>query len=187
MSILSLRRWVTVAYDLEDAEGHQITMELKRLRFDEANRLLVANMQAFGALQSATPAGQPDNGSLSMAEKMAVIQSQAEAAQRFCEALKPELMEWIWRDCIRKVGGIEDEDGPVTTGEALSAFADQRMVLWLLTKLQANASLTSQEGKASSSPSTSGSGGATQTGESGASPVQSIGGGSEASSTATGN
>lgn len=184
--MLSVKRWSPASYMVEDdnPEAGVITMELKRLRYDEANRLLVANMQAFGALTSAVVSRESSQEAETMAEKMAIISSQADAAKRFYEALPPELMEWIFNDCIRKVGGLEDEDGPVTTGPALRDFADQKMVLWIMTSLQANASLSSKEGKAFSSPSTSGLEGQTSQGESGPYPALTTGPGDGETSTA---
>ena len=185
--MLSVKRWSPASYqvDDEDPEAGVITMELKRLRYDEANKLLVANMQAFGALTSAVVSRETVLGEeATMAEKMAIISSQADAAKRFYEALPPELMEWIFGSCIRNVGGLQDEDGPITTGESLRDFADQRMVLWIMTSLQANASLSRKEGKASSSPSTSGSEGQTSPNVSGPYPALITGPGDGETSTA---
>lgn len=169
--ILSLTRWFKAEYEV--GEDYVITMELKRLRFDEANRLLVLTTQAFGALSTARedekrPKGAPEP---SLAEKVDQLSANAKAAELFYEALRPETMEWVWKDCVRNVCGIEAEDGPVTTGEGLKDFADQRLVMWILVKLQGASSLTGLEGKASSSPSTSGSEGPTSPDANGASPV----------------
>lgn len=171
--ILNTLRWFPEAYRLsDDPDGYVITMQLKRLRYHEANRLMVVNMKAFGALNSGEPPPSEDQ-QLSIAEKMLAVSRQAEAAERFCEAIPTDFMTWVWRDCVRSVGGIADEDGPVTTGERLAELADQRMVLWLLIRLQSHAALTSHEGKASSSPSTSDSEGQTPNGGNGASPATS--------------
>ena len=149
-------------------------MELKRLRFDEASKLTAVNMRAFAALQGATDAQQKVGDDASMAEKMEAMSLQADAAERFCAAISADFMSWVFKSCVRNVGGLVVDDAAVTTGEGLADQADQKMVIWLLMKLQSHAGLTASEGKASSSPSTSGSEGATPSGGNGASPATSI-------------
>jgi hypothetical protein len=186
--ILSLKKWFPVTYE-QEGEDFAIGMELKRLRYDEANRLLVVTSAAFGALavaHSEKPLAEGEaRPEKSFAEKIGELQANAKSAELFYQALKPETLEWIWSDCVRNVTGVEDEDGPVTTGTRLAAFADQRLVMWLLGKLQREAGLSATEGKASSSPSTSGSEGTKPSAESGACPAPSTGSASGEGSTAT--
>lgn len=120
--------------------GERLTMEVKRLRYHEAVPLMLALSEAFEARGSLGPESTSD-------EKL-------NATRRFMEKLPEDTVGRVFRDYIRNVQGLETEEGPATTGEALYAVADGDCLLDVLLEVQRLAFLGSKEADFLSSRST---------------------------------
>jgi len=136
--MLKAKRWMATSYEVG---GETITMEIRRLKYHEAspfNLALAKAWAALGEINKDTPRAE-----------------QTLALQRFYESLPLERIEAAFFEWVRNVGGIEDDEGPITTGEGLFAVADEGLVLFVCTSLRAASTLGAEEGKGSSSPSIS--------------------------------
>ncbi len=138
--MLKAKRWLPVTYQVGDS-GEAITMEIRRLRYPESSPFNLSLAKAWAAFGNTT--------------KESSRADQALAQQRFYESLPLDKVEEAFRDWVRNVGGIEDDDGEITTGERLYEVADENLVLFVLSAIRANSTLSAEEGKASASPSTS--------------------------------
>lgn len=138
--MLKAKRWMPVTYKVGD-EGEAITMEVRRLKYSEASPFNLALAKAWAALGEV-------NKDTPRAE-------QTLALQRFYESLPLDRIEAAFLEWVRNVSGIEDDEGPITTGERLFAVADEGLVLFVCTALRGASTLGAEEGKGSSSPSTS--------------------------------
>lgn len=158
--MLKAKRWLPVTYPVGD-EGEAITMEIRRLKYPEASPFNLSMVKAWSAM-----------GEVS---RDAPKSEQTLAVQRFYESLPLDRIETAFRDWVRNVGGIEDDDGPITTGEGLFQVADEGLVLFVCTTLRELSTLGAEEGKGSASPSTSAPelGRETDGGESPAGPARS--------------
>jgi virulence-associated protein VapD len=148
MSILSLKRWERVAYEVEPAmdaapgfkatPAVEIHMKLKRLKRHEAKplaKVLVDVMEAYEKAQVED---------LSKAQKAAILAKVYEVIP------EDQLKNWF-ASCVKDVEGLEIDDEPVTTGSDLLDNADDNLLFWLLFRLNALSKLTSAEGNASAS------------------------------------
>lgn len=158
MSILSLKRWERVAYEVEPAleaapgfeaePAIEIHMKLKRLKRHEAKPLMKVLLGVMEEYEKAK------------AEELTRAQKAVILAQVYLVIPENELKNWF-STCVKDVEGytIDEDDGagpkPVTTGAGLLDNADDDLLFWLLFKLNALSKLTSAEGKGSASPSTS--------------------------------
>jgi hypothetical protein len=145
--MLKIKIWNRFVHAIE---GEEISMEVKRLRYEEAQPLLLALSKANDALVGVT--------------KDSTKLDQDRAMRGFMEALPPGIAADAFGRFVRNVSGLETEDDgavtTVTTGESLYAVADNRTVMAVLMELLRLARLGSKEGKGSASPRTSSSEGA---------------------------
>jgi len=138
--MLKAKRWLPVTYRVGDT-GEAITMEIRRLKYPESSPFNLALAKAWAAFGDTS--------------KESTRAEQALAQQRFYESLPLDRVEEAFRSWVRNVGGIEGDDGPITTGEQLYEIADENLVLFVLSSIRAHSTLSAEEGKASASPSTS--------------------------------
>jgi len=167
-NVLSRRRWVPWTCDIGDRAT--LTCELKRMNALEAADFKSNLAGAFAAirdftqvavemaaLEKARAGATPEQG---VAHEQAAGQlvfriEKAQAA--FFQALDPVVMERLFATCVRNVGGLVMDDEPITTGPQLLQVADEDLLRGILMRLRNLTELSAMEGKASSSPSTSGS------------------------------
>jgi hypothetical protein len=99
----------------------------------------------------------------------------SEDADALFSSIDPQWAEGVFEKCVRVVDPIQLEDepdaSPITTGKDLFEVANGALVMEVLSKVGEQARLGVAEGKASSSPSTSGLAGMS---DAGASPATSI-------------
>ena len=169
MSILSLKRWERVAYEVEPAldaapgfdaaPAVEIHMKLKRLKRHEAKplaRVLVACFEQFEKAKAED---------LSPAQKAAIL------GQVYEVIPEDQLKNWFG-SCVKDVEDLEIDDEKITAGADLLDNADDALLFWLLFRLHELSKLTSSESNASASRS-----GSLRlvAGAGGSSPAQSIG------------
>ncbi len=148
-------------------QGGEFSARLKRPRFDESAALKEVLAGAYAAVGALHDLSASDAAKTSPAEQAGLV-------RQIFEALKPELVAKVFRECVSDVQGVQeaqDDDGEpvaVTTGEGLLELADEGLVVGILTRLQGLTMLSAREGKASASPSTSTPEGVTGAGDSGA-------------------
>lgn len=146
-------------------QGGEFSARLKRPRFDESAALKEVLAGAYAAVGALHDLSASDAAKTSPAEQAGLV-------RQIFEALKPELVAKVFRECVSDVQGVQeaqDEDGEpvaVTTGEGLLELADEGLVVGILTRLQGLTMLSAREGKASASPSTSTPEGVTGAGDS---------------------
>ena len=155
------RLWEPFEYEIEGSGP--LKMELRRLTFAEKTTLSSMFLKAHAAMGPEPP--EAPKGATD-AELMNSRRVKAEWLNRFYSALDPIQVADFFRDTVRNVKGLESEEGPITTGEGLFAFADESMVTALLGQLRVMSNLNVTEGKGSGSPSTSTSAPATGDGDS---------------------
>ena len=160
--ILSLKTWTPCTYEVRNGDEVEgvIGYEVKRLRQDEAVEFAAATVRAFGVLDRAREALGPE-GTLpddaTDAQKSHAMLLMSEATRDFFRELTPELITNAFEHMIRNVSGVELDGEPITTGARLREVADDRFVVAAIVNIRAASNLTAAEGKASGSPSTSGS------------------------------
>lgn len=136
--MLNLTRWVPVTH-----EETGISFEIRRLNYAESTEVGASLGQGLDEI--ATAAG--DEASAS---------AKADALRRAFAALPADRVGKIFEKHIRNVSGLMLDGEQVKTGAALFEVAHWRLVIFALGSLAANAHLSAPEGKASSSPSMSG-------------------------------
>jgi len=162
-----LKRWEAATFHLF---GHEIRAEVKAPSFadePEFNR----NMVSFG--MKAKPA-RAVLAAMATGEEIP-----AEAYEGLFNTIDPKWAGSIFAKCIRLPEPImlEGEDGsPITTGAGLFEIANGTLVMEVLNKVAEMSRLGAAEGKASSSPSTSGPAGTTSDGDSPAKLTETVDG-----------
>jgi hypothetical protein len=134
--MLKVKRWVPSTFT--NGDGDEITFEVKRLKFEDATPISIGLAKAYTILET-------------LDIEKSTAEEQTQALGRIKESVAPGLIAQCFREYVRNVGGIEDEDGPIATGEALYEVADERLVMFVLARLRVNARLGNEQGKGSSS------------------------------------
>ena len=176
--MLKLKRWTRVEYGIGK---DQISFEVKRPTFSEVQSFNSVFVRAWQEMQrvppeeaaaigvakaelaaitdevNADPAMPDAERSRKLSGPMGKLAELSMLAQaRFFSALPEEFVARVFRDDVRNVQGLEDEDGKaIVTGEALYDLTDHDLTFFVLTHVRALASMNATEGKASGSPSTS--------------------------------
>jgi len=148
--MLSTKKWKPVTYAVG---GKQISMKIRRLRPTEAAELRAASLDAYAASGldevHELPKGATEEDIAEMSRRL------AKGRALLLAKMPPELIERFFIEYVKDVTGIEDEDGPVTTGAGLGDVADGELVMFVLRSLREHSSLTDEEGKGSGSSFTS--------------------------------
>lgn len=113
--MVSHSKWERVEYDVGD--GRRIAFKVKALTWEEGAEFVAR------VLKAKDEARWPKNGT--RAER-------AEAAWRFVDALGAERIEQAIGMWVKDVEGLQDEDGPITTGARLAGVADVAMAIDLV-------------------------------------------------------
>lgn len=148
--MLSTKKWKPVTYTVG---SHAIAMKIRRLKPTEAAELRAASIDAYTASGLNDVHELPPDSTLEEIEERS--RALARARAKFLAGTPPELIERFFADYVKDVEGVEDEDGPVTTGPGLYQVADGELVMFVLSALRTHSSLTDEEGKGSGSSSTS--------------------------------
>lgn len=146
---MKLKKWRTVTH-----EELGITVDLGRLNYLQLPRLsvMMANVVAPLAPFQKGLSDEPEKS-----ESPAVLAEKTAALKESAAGLDGELIEDVFQHKVRRVQGLETEDGPINTGKELLEVADQVILMWVLTELVSGSQMSAEEGKASGSPSTSAS------------------------------
>jgi len=150
-----LKRWEAATFHLF---GHEIRAEVKAPSFSDEPEF---NRRMMGIGAKAAPAR----------AALAAIESGQEVPAEVYEALfsaaDPKWSAEVFAKCVRVPDPItlEGEEGePITSGAGLFEIANGALVMEVLNKVSEMSRLGAAEGKASSSPSTSGPAGTTSDG-----------------------
>jgi hypothetical protein len=166
-NVLSRRRWVPWSCEVGDAT---LTCELKRMNALEAADFKGNLAAAFGTVRDSTNIqlelfALRLQGPGDTAESKALFEQAAghlifrleKVYAAFFQALDRQLVERVFSTCIRNVTGLVMDDESIVTGAQLLDVADEELLRGVLMQLRLLTELSATEGKASSSPSTSGS------------------------------
>lgn len=140
------KKWFPAFYTFN---GERIGYELKHLTAAEVREVRAVVVRVIGAqeLAKAEATKTPENAG----------EIGAAAIDRVSKALDPEFLRRVFANYVQNVTGVQDETGARTDGPVLLEFADDDFLISVLLGLLNKGKVSAEEGKASGSPSTSGS------------------------------
>lgn len=139
MTLLDLKTWTEVHYP---PDNPVVSFELKRPNRSQKRALQKLILPALGKVNA------EETVNMTMAQKN-------EAAFAMWDILSEEKVLELFREYVRRPKDVEIDGNPITTAEDLLTYADDRLVLFVCTSLLTYSQLGDDEGKGSSSPSTS--------------------------------
>lgn len=142
----TFKRWFREEYTFR---GEKIGFELKHLTAFEEREIRARVVRAMGAVDALKLAeGGPD----------VLAEVSAKTLDKMGEAFPREFLAATFKDYVRNVSNVVDEDGTVRTdGPVILEFADDAFIWFVLLKLVGNGKVSEEEGKGSGSPSGSAS------------------------------
>lgn len=163
--MLKTKRWSRITYERPGLEA--FSFEVRRMPHGEAVAFL-AETQVMVDFQKQLEFDRDEKGEIKKVrffiDGQPATQDQWDTAYYKLTPPAPRVREIIAAN-VRDVRDLEEDGVAITTGEALADFADPALTVFVLMRLHDAIRLSVQEGKASSSPSTSSPGAETPAGE----------------------